>query len=85
MKALLGYIIRIICVLSFLMLILVIINNLFYKKHEEIGSAFLTGYYFGTVLGFLLFVWLLYKFSKFGGKLIKNTKNTNKINEIGEE
>ncbi|CAM4098060.1 MULTISPECIES: hypothetical protein [Flavobacterium] len=85
MKALLGYLIKVICFFIFLVLVLSFINNLFYTRHTESDLVYFTGYYLGLTLVFLLFSWLLYKFSKFGSKLIKNTKNKNQINEIEEE
>lgn len=85
MKTLLGYIIRISSIILFLMLVLSAINNFFYEQHEGTDSANLTGFYLGTLFGFLLFSWLLYKLFRFGGKLTKRTKSKNEISEIGQE
>lgn len=85
MKVVLGYIIRIICVFLFLMIFLSAINNFFYEKHEAEIPGYLIGYYLGTFFGFVIFSWLIYKLYKFGGKLIKKSKNKNDISEIGQE
>ncbi|KIX20305.1 hypothetical protein SY27_14365 [Flavobacterium sp. 316] len=85
MKIFLGYLIRVISVFLFLMLILSVINSLFYERHEENGLAYFIGYYLGVFLGFLFFFWLLYKFYKFGSTLISRSKNKSKITEIGTE
>ena len=78
-----GYLIQIICLILLLILILTSIGNLFLNKHNQEDSSFLIGYYIGTFLGLFMISWPIYKFYRFGGKLIRIEKNKSKISEIG--
>nr|WP_294937069.1 hypothetical protein [uncultured Flavobacterium sp.] len=85
MGKIIGYFLRIISILFFIVLAFGVINSLRNEELENQDSAYIFGYLLGTFLGLGLLGLLNYLLFKFSGKLIAYKKVKNELDDIGKD